>query len=117
MPFNPRRGDAFSIAAAATGTLTLTSDLTSLPAMKTWPVQDAKARFSEMLETCLKEGPQLVTKRGSDAAVLVPAEQWRKVENAAKPTLKELLLGERVRGDMKIPPRGRLRRRNLHPFS
>ena len=38
--------------------------------MKIWPVQDAKARFSEMLETCLREGPQLVTRRGTDAAVL-----------------------------------------------
>ncbi|HLJ71856.1 MAG TPA: type II toxin-antitoxin system prevent-host-death family antitoxin, partial [Roseiarcus sp.] len=41
--------------------------------MRSWPVQDAKARFSEMLETCMREGPQLVTKRGAEAAVLVPA--------------------------------------------
>ncbi|HEY7245681.1 MAG TPA: type II toxin-antitoxin system Phd/YefM family antitoxin [Xanthobacteraceae bacterium] len=40
--------------------------------MKSWPVQDAKARFSELLETCLREGPQLVTRRGEKAAVLVP---------------------------------------------
>ncbi len=40
--------------------------------MKSWPVQYAKARFSEMLETCLNAGPQLITKRGADAAVLVP---------------------------------------------
>lgn len=33
--------------------------------MQAWPVQDAKARFSEFLETCLAEGPQMVTKRGS----------------------------------------------------
>ncbi|MDO8275958.1 MAG: type II toxin-antitoxin system prevent-host-death family antitoxin, partial [Serpentinimonas sp.] len=40
--------------------------------MQTWPIQDAKARFSEFLETCLTEGPQMVTKRGTQAAVLVP---------------------------------------------
>jgi hypothetical protein len=28
-------------------------------AAKTWPVQDAKARFSELLDTCLKDGPQM----------------------------------------------------------
>ena len=50
--------------------------------MKAWPVQDAKARFSEMLEACLTEGPQLVTKRGSDAAVLVPIEEWRRQRGA-----------------------------------
>ena len=47
--------------------------------MKSWPVQDAKARFSEMLEACLQQGPQLVTKRGSEAAVLVPIEDWRRL--------------------------------------
>ncbi|HUB46105.1 MAG TPA: type II toxin-antitoxin system prevent-host-death family antitoxin [Acetobacteraceae bacterium] len=41
--------------------------------MRNWPVRDAKARFSEMLGTCLREGPQVVIKRGADAAVLVPA--------------------------------------------
>ena len=41
--------------------------------MKSWPVQDAKARFSELLDTCLRDGPQVVTKRGVEAAVLVPA--------------------------------------------
>lgn len=80
--------------------------------MRAWPVQDAKARFSEMLETCLKEGPQIVTKRGTDAAVLVPATEWRRLERAARPTLKELLLTNDARG--KLPPRGRRRRRNVH---
>ena len=28
-----------------------------------WPVQDAKARFSELLETTVGEGPQIITKR------------------------------------------------------
>ena len=39
--------------------------------MQAWPIQDAKARFSEFLETCLAEGPQMVTKRGSEAAVQI----------------------------------------------
>ena len=79
--------------------------------MKTWPVQDAKARFSELLETCLSEGPQLVTKRGAEAAVLVPAAEWQRMQNSARPTLKELLLSDEGRGDMDIPARGGRRRR------
>jgi prevent-host-death family protein len=79
--------------------------------MRTWPVQDAKARFSELLETCLKEGPQLVTKRGTDAAVLVPVKEWQRLHHATGPTLKELLLTPAPRGDIPIPERGRLRRR------
>ena len=79
--------------------------------MKSWPVQDAKARFSEMLETCPKEGPQIVTKRGADAAVLVPVRDWQRLQRGAKSTLKELLLTDGGRGELGIPPRGGIRRR------
>jgi antitoxin Phd len=81
--------------------------------MRAWPVQDAKARFSEMLETCLREGPQVVTKRGADAAVLVPAAEWQRLKHAAKPTLKELLLTDDARGELNVPPRGGKRRRKV----
>jgi len=81
--------------------------------MKSWPVQDAKARFSELLDTCLREGPQIVTRRGSDAAVLVPVEEWRRLQKAAKPSLKELLLTDHARGELNLPERGRRRRREL----
>jgi prevent-host-death family protein len=84
--------------------------------VKTWPVQDAKARFSEMLEACLKHGPQLVTKRGSDAAVLVPVEEWHRLRGAPVRTLKELLLTDEARGDLAIPPRGKRSRRPIPRF-
>ena len=83
--------------------------------MAIWPVQDAKARFSELLETCLKEGPQMVTKRGAEAAVLVPVQEWRRLEQAARPTLKALLLAPAPRGDIAMLDRGRLRRRAIRP--
>lgn len=79
--------------------------------MQTWPVQDAKARFSEFLEKCLTEGPQMVTKRGSEAAVLVPADEWRRLQAAARPSLKELLLSEQARAEIPVPARGQARRR------
>ena len=50
--------------------------------MRTWPVQDAKARFSEFLEASRKEGPQIVTRRGVEAAVLVPIEEWRRLQGS-----------------------------------
>ena len=81
--------------------------------MRAWAVQDAKARFSEMLETCLREGPQLVTKRGADAAVLAPATEWRRLQSAAQPTLKELLLTNDARTELNIPARGGRRRRQV----
>ena len=72
---------------------------------KTWQVQDAKARFSELLETSLAEGPQIVTKRGVETAVLVPIDEWRRLEKRAKPDLKELLLSPEARTDALTPPR------------
>lgn len=84
--------------------------------MKAWPVQDAKARFSEFLAACLADGPQMVTKRGADAAVLVPATEWRRLHTAAKPSLKELLLSDAARSARLIPPRGAARRRRVVPM-
>lgn len=79
--------------------------------MKSWPVQDAKARFSELLDTCLREGPQIVTKRGAEAAVLVPLADWQRLQQNARPTLKELLLADEGRADMVLPTRGMRHRR------
>ena len=79
--------------------------------MKSWPVQDAKARFSEMLDTCLQDGPQVVTRRGSEQAVLVPIAEWRRLTAAPKRTLKELLLTDEARGDLDIPDRRQWRLR------
>ena len=85
--------------------------------MKSWPVQDAKARFSEMLDICLNEGPQLITRRGADAAVLVPLKDWQSLKRAAKPTLKELLLADGARGELNVPERGGRRRRTPPKFA
>ena len=79
--------------------------------MRTWPVQDAKARFSEMLVACEREGPQLVTKRGAEAAVLVPYEDWRRLNARAPRDLKALLLADAARCEDLVPPRGRGRHR------
>lgn len=79
--------------------------------MQSWPVQDAKARFSQLLEKCLTEGPQMVTKRGTEAAVLVPADEWRRLHASARPSLKELLLSDQGRTDALAPARGEARRR------
>ena len=83
---------------------------------KTWQVQDAKARFSELLETVLAEGPQIVTKRGVEAAALIPIDQWRRLEAMTKPTLKELLLAAGPRDESLAAPRQELRSREPPDF-
>lgn len=78
---------------------------------KKWPVQDAKAKFSELLDTALTEGPQIVTKRGVETAVILPIEQWRRLETMTRPDLKELLLASEARTENLTPPRRQHRHR------
>ena len=79
--------------------------------MVVWPVKHAKARFSELLDACHREGPQVVSRRGTEAAVLVPIEQWHRLQAAARPNLKDLLLASEARSEALVPPRGGARRR------
>jgi antitoxin Phd len=84
--------------------------------MKTWTLQGAKAGFCELLETCLRDGPQLITRNGEKAAVLVAAAQWQRLTSPSKPTLKDLLLADAGRFDMRIPARRKKRRDAAAPF-
>ena len=79
--------------------------------MGSWQVQDAKARFSEFLDATIKKGPQVVTRRGIETAVLVPIGEWNRLQKAARPSLKDLLLAPEARFEDLIPERRKLRRR------
>jgi antitoxin Phd len=81
-----------------------------------WQVQDAKARFSEFLDASIKKGPQVVTRRGIETAVLVPIEEWNRLQKAARPGLKALLLAPEGRFDNVIAERRNLRRRATLEF-
>jgi prevent-host-death family protein len=46
----------------------------------TWPIQDAKNRLSELLETVLKNGAQTITRHGKPIAVVVSAEAYARLQ-------------------------------------
>jgi antitoxin Phd len=80
---------------------------------QTWSVQDAKNRFSEVVEAARRK-PQTVTKHGKPAVVVVAADEYarlRKLEHLKAPTFAELLLAmptggeeiERLEGCMRDP--------------
>lgn len=56
-----------------------------------WQLQDAKNRFSELVQKARKEGPQTVTLRGERAAVVLSAEAFDAL-TADRPTLVDHLL-------------------------
>ncbi|MDE2654039.1 MAG: type II toxin-antitoxin system Phd/YefM family antitoxin [Gemmatimonadetes bacterium] len=72
---------------------------------KVWQVQEAKARFSEMLDSSMDEGPQIVTKRGVEAAVLVRIDEWRRLRKLARRDVKDLLLATEARTQALAPRR------------
>ncbi len=78
---------------------------------KVWQVQEAKARFSELLETSLVEGPQVVSKRGVEMAVVVPIDHWYRLVDRAQPSLKELLLASEGRTESLTPLRQEMHQR------
>lgn len=58
--------------------------------MNTWQVQEAKARFSELLEKATEDGPQVITRHGKSKAVLLDYETYELMRKR-KPTLAEIL--------------------------
>jgi prevent-host-death family protein len=63
-------------------------------ARQIWSVQDAKNRFSEVVEAARRK-PQTVTKHGKPAVVVVAAEEYerlRKLQHLKAPTFVEMLL-------------------------
>ena len=45
---------------------------------QTWTVAEAKAKFSEIIERAMSEGPQTITRNGRTADVIVGAEEWQR---------------------------------------
>lgn len=58
--------------------------------MHTWQLQEAKSRFSEVVDLSLSEGPQMVTRRGQDAVVILSALDYRRMTGV--PALLKTLL-------------------------
>ncbi|HEY1683828.1 MAG TPA: type II toxin-antitoxin system Phd/YefM family antitoxin [Tepidisphaeraceae bacterium] len=65
--------------------------------MNRWQLQEAKSRFSEVIELALEKGPQIITRRGQETAVLISAEEFRRLQSLRKP-LGQFLLHSPLRG-------------------
>jgi prevent-host-death family protein len=77
-----------------------------------WPIQDAKARFSELLKECMNQGPQVITKHGMQTAVLVPIDQWLAITQSNQMDIKNILLSPQAKtSNLAVPKRGLLKHR------
>jgi antitoxin Phd len=64
---------------------------------KRWQLQDAKNRFSEVVEKAVNEGPQIVTKRGEDTVVVLSMAEYKKVSKS-RVSLLEFLQNSPLKG-------------------
>ncbi len=77
-----------------------------------WTVAEAKAKFSEIIERAMSEGPQTITRKGRTAAVVVGAEEWqRKTKRAGN--LAEFFAASPLRGSQLKVPRHKSKPRKI----
>jgi antitoxin Phd len=69
--------------------------------MATWQVQEAKTRLSELIEDAQTQGPQIITRHGTERAVLLSILDYRTL-TAHKPDLRTYLLGGPKLDDFEI---------------
>lgn len=79
-----------------------TTDRAQAACVSTWPVASAKARLSELIDRAIADGPQVITRKGRDAVVVVSIEEWeRKTKRAGN--LAEFFAASPLRGsDLRI---------------
>lgn len=72
-----------------------------------WPLAEAKAKFSELIDKVEREGPQVISKHGREVAVVVPVEEWRR-KTERKGTLADFFAESPLAGSgLEIPERDR----------
>jgi antitoxin Phd len=68
--------------------------------MPKWKVQEAKARFSELLERANVDGPQVIARHGKDRAVILSVAEYKKLK-ARYPSFKDWIFSM-PKGDLKL---------------
>lgn len=71
--------------------------MASQPEEQVWPLAEAKARLSEVIERVLSQGPQTITRRGKKAVVLVSADEWER-RTRRRGNLAEFFAASPLRG-------------------
>ena len=77
-----------------------------------WPVADAKARFSEVIDQAISSGPQTITRNGREAVVVVSVDEWKR-KARRKGNLAEFFATSPLRGSRLVVERSKDRGRRV----
>ena len=69
---------------------------------RSWQLQDAKNRFSEVVDEAIRSGPQVITRRGVDTADVVSASDWARLARMRAPLIELLRKAPRVQGGLDV---------------
>jgi antitoxin Phd len=70
--------------------------------MRQWQLQEAKAKFSEVVKLANQEGPQEITMRGQPTAILISLKDFEKIKKK-KPSLVSFMRASPLVGvDLKL---------------
>lgn len=67
-----------------------------------WALQDAKNRLSEVVSESLRRGPQIITRRGKETAVVVSYEEWMRLSRRRGRLIDVLRRAPRVPGGLDV---------------
>jgi prevent-host-death family protein len=82
-------------------------------ASQIWTVAKAKAKFSEVIDCALSDGPQTITRNGRTTAVVVAADEWQR-KSRREGTLADFFANSPLReGGLVLPRRTRPRKVDL----
>jgi prevent-host-death family protein len=81
-------------------------------AQDAWSVADAKARLSELLDRAIDRGPQAITRRGREIAIVVSAEEWHK-KSARSGSLADFFAASPLRDSGLVIERADVRARDV----
>jgi len=56
-----------------------------------WQLQEAKNRFSEVVEQALAHGPQTVTRHGREVVVVLSMEEYKRIKQPSKSIVDALM--------------------------
>ena len=62
-----------------------------------WQLQDAKAKFSEVVKQAIHQGPQMITVRGEKAVIILSLEEFNKLTKRAS-TLVQFMQASPLKG-------------------
>ena len=65
--------------------------------MHTWQIQEAKNKFSEVVDKACEGDPQVITRRGAEVAVVISLAEYKRM-SAPKQSLVEFLLNSPLAG-------------------